>query len=421
MKKIIFEQLDETLFTDRLDNGLQVYVLPKKGFQKTYATFTTRYGSIDREFKVNGQLIKVPDGIAHFLEHKMFEEEEGDIFHTFAIQGAQTNAFTSFDRTTYLFSSTENIEKNLETLIDFVQRPYFTDENVEKEKGIIAQEIRMYDDNPDWRLYFGLLRALYHTHPIRIDIAGTVESIHQITKEQLYTCYETFYHPSNMVLFVVGGVDPHKIIEVVKTNQAKKKFKKAPDIERVHPEEPEAIHQPQNEIHLPVAMPKVLVGFKHKNLGLQGKEFIKKELEMQLLLELLLGNGSNFYHHLISQGLIDEDFGFEFQIEQNYAFSLIGGNTKDPDDLVNQIQDVIFHTKGFDEQLFQRSKKKKMGDFLRKLNVPEFIANQFSRYLFNESNLFEILPVLEEITVEGINKTLEDFTEKNMAISIVRP
>ncbi|TCS83014.1 EF-P 5-aminopentanol modification-associated protein YfmH [Tepidibacillus fermentans] len=421
MEKVMFEQLDETLFMDQLDNGLQVYILPKKGFQKTYATFTTRYGSIDREFRVNGQLVKVPDGIAHFLEHKMFEEEEGDIFNTFAIQGAQTNAFTSFDRTTYLFSSTENIEKNLETLLNFVQHPYFTDENVEKEKGIIAQEIRMYDDNPDWRLYYGLLRALYQQHPIRIDIAGTVESIYQITKEQLYTCYETFYHPSNMVLFIVGGVEPNTIINLIKKNQSSKQFKPSPTIERIYPKEPETIYQSLNEIHLSVAMPKVLMGFKHDDLGLKGKEFIKAELKMQLLLELLFGKGTDVYSKLMNQGLIDEDFGFEFQIEQNYAFSLIGGNSKDPTKLVDQIKDVISNTKELDEQFFQRSKKKKIGDFLRKLNVSEFIANQFTRYLFNDANLFDILPVLEGFTVDDVNRTLQQLKEKNMAVTVVLP
>ncbi len=361
MEKRTFEQLDETLYTEKLENGLQVYVLPKKGFQKTYATFTTRYGSIDQEFIVNEQKIEVSDGIAHFLEHKMFEEEEGDIFNTFAIQGAQTNAFTSFDRTTYLFSSTENVEKNVQTLLDFVQHPYFTDENVEKEKGIIAQEIRMYDDNPDWRLYYGLIGALYHHHPIRIDIAGTVESIYQITKEQLFQCYDTFYHPSNMVLFVVGGIEPFQIIEFVKSNQAKKEFKDIPKIERIYPKEPGTIHQKRNDLHLSVAMPKVLIGFKHDRFGLEGKAFIKEELTIQILLELLFGRGTELYEDLLNSGLIDEDFGFEFQIEKQYAFTLIGGNSKDPDALVTKLTQEIKDKKndGFDEHLFQRSKKKK--------------------------------------------------------------
>lgn len=213
METIRYDALQETLYRETMENGLQVYVLPKPGFQKTYATFSTKYGSIDNHFRVEGQEdIAVPDGIAHFLEHKMFEEPEGDIFATFASQGASANAFTSFDQTVYLFSATENIPANLETLVNFVQHPYFTDQNVEKEKGIIGQEIGMYRDNPDWRVYFGLIEAMYKVHPVHIDIAGTVESIGTITKETLYTCYNAFYHPSNMLLFVVGGSIPKKCL-----------------------------------------------------------------------------------------------------------------------------------------------------------------------------------------------------------------
>src|SRR5690625_2866412 len=185
MERIHFSQIDETLYEKQLHNGLHVYVLPKEGFNKTYAVFTTKYGSIDHHFTPLGEKepLKVPDGIAHFLEHKMFEDEDGDVFHDFSKQGASANAFTSFTRTAYLFSSTTNVEKNLETLINFVQHPYFTDESVDKEKGIINQEIAMYNDDPDWRAYFGLINNMYENHPVKIDIAGTEQSIAQITKE----------------------------------------------------------------------------------------------------------------------------------------------------------------------------------------------------------------------------------------------
>ncbi|MDP4170520.1 MAG: pitrilysin family protein, partial [Bacillota bacterium] len=201
MESLMFEQLQEELYFEKMSNGLHVYILPKKGFNKTYATFTTKYGSVDNTFVPLGkeEFVKVPDGIAHFLEHKLFEKEDGDVFQQFSRQGASANAFTSFTRTAYLFSSTSSVEKNLETLIDFVQDPYFTEKTVEKEKGIIGQEITMYDDNPDWRLYFGLIQNLYKNHPVKIDIAGTIESISHITKDWLYECYHTFYHPSNML------------------------------------------------------------------------------------------------------------------------------------------------------------------------------------------------------------------------------
>lgn len=244
MKQIPYPHLQETLYTEKMPGGLQVFILPKAGFKKTYATFTTRYGSVDNHFQVEGrEEIRVPDGIAHFLEHKMFEEPTGDIFSNFANKGASANAFTSFDRTTYLFTATEHIEDNLTTLIDFVQHPYFTDENVEKEKGIIGQEIQMYRDNPDWRSYYGLIEAMYSKHPIRIDIAGTVESISKITKGTLYECYNTFYHPSNMILFVVGGINPESIMELIRSNQAAKTFEPQGMIRRYFEQEPYEIQE----------------------------------------------------------------------------------------------------------------------------------------------------------------------------------
>src|SRR5574342_142644 len=239
MEKINFDQLQEELYHEKMSNGLNVYILPKKGFNKTYATFTTKYGSVDNTFIPLGkeEYVKVPDGIVHFLEHKLFEKEDGDVFQQFSRQGASANAFTSFTRTAYLFSSTSDVEKNLETLVDFVQDPYFSEKTVEKEKGIIGQEITMYDDNADWRLYFGLIQNMYQNHPVKIDIAGTIESIAHITKDWLYECYNTFYHPRNMLLFIVGPVDPATIMGMIKGNQSKKEYKNKPEIKRKFDEE----------------------------------------------------------------------------------------------------------------------------------------------------------------------------------------
>ena len=223
MERIDIANWGRPCITKSFPTGFRFTCCPKPGFFKTYARLTTHYGSIDNHFQPPGkEAVRVPDGIAHFLEHKMFEKEDGDVFQHFAAQGASANAFTSFDRTAYLFSCTDQVEANLTTLLDFVQTPYFTEAGVEKEKGIIGQEIRMYEDHPDWRSYFGLIESLYHRHPVRVDIAGTVESIAEITKDTLYLCYETFYHPGNMLLFVVGPVDPEKIINLVRENQAGK-------------------------------------------------------------------------------------------------------------------------------------------------------------------------------------------------------
>ncbi|MCF6093161.1 insulinase family protein [Microaerobacter geothermalis] len=424
MKEITFDQLKETLYFEKLDNGLSVYILPKEGFNKTYATFTTKYGSIDNHFRPpGGEELRVPDGIAHFLEHKMFEEEDGDVFQKFSSNGASANAFTSFERTAYLFSCTDHLETNLTTLIDFVQHPYFTDENVEKEKGIIAQEIRMYEDNPDWRSYFGLIQNMYHQHPVRIDIAGTIESISKITKETLYQCYETFYHPSNMLLFVVGSVEPKKIMNLVIQNQNRKDFKNSLErIERFYPNEPQSVKSKRSEVKLSVGIPKCLFGFKEKRNNLTGEALLKRELSTKLLLDILLGPSSILYQQLYDEDIINDTFGSDYSCEQQYAFSVVGGDTKDPDKLLQKVEESLKKRKeeGISEDEFERARRKKIGGFLKALNSPEFIANQFTRYRFIDSDLFHIVPVLEDLNLEDVNQRLQEHIDfEQMAVSIV--
>jgi predicted Zn-dependent peptidase len=423
MEKIQYDKLEETLYHEVMDNGLQVYVLPKPAFQKTYATFATKYGSVDNHFHVaGGEETTVPDGIAHFLEHKMFEEPEGDIFATFASNGASANAFTSFDQTVYLFSATENIETNLSTLVDFVQRPYFTDENVEKEKGIIGQEINMYADNPDWRVYFGLIEAMYSKHPVRIDIAGTIESISTITKETLYACYNAFYHPSNMLLFIVGGVEPEKVFTLIRNNQKSKSYDKQGEIKRIFEDEPEQVATKRLENKLAVSIPKIMFGFKEKVDGLTGGAAVKRDLTTKLMLDLLLGSSTALYQKLYDEELISDSFGYEFNSSAQYAFSAIGGDTKDPDLLLKRIKeevDQILGT-GFAEKDFERARKKKMGGYLRMLNSPESIAHEFTRYQFRGGDLFEVLPIYESITLAEVNERLHAHVNwDQLAVSLV--
>jgi predicted Zn-dependent peptidase len=424
MDKIPYEQLQETIYHELLPNGLNVYLLPKPGFQKTYATFSTKYGSIDNRFQVEGgEQHRVPDGIAHFLEHKMFEEPTGDIFATFASQGASSNAYTSFDRTVYLFSATGHIQENVTTLIDFVQNPYFTDENVEKEKGIIGQEINMYRDNPDWRSYFGLIEALYHNHPVHIDIAGTVDSIAKITKETLYDCYHTFYHPSNMILFVVGGIEPESMMELIRSNQAGKTFPKQGAIARFFSAEPETVKEKERLIVLPVSLPKCLIGFKEPPQPHEGETLLRRELEMKLVLDMLLGASSSIYQSLYDEGLISDSFGHEYNQVGDQAFSIIGGDTKDPDLLMSRIRTEIeaVLASGFEEATFERTRKKRVGAFLRMLNSPEAMAGEFTKYKFRGIDLFDILPVYESITLADVNQRARNHFDWNrMAASIVR-
>nr|WP_251035545.1 pitrilysin family protein [Paenibacillus sp. ISL-20] len=406
-----------------MDNGLHVYVLPKPGFQKTYATFATKYGSVDNHFKVEGESeTRVPDGIAHFLEHKMFEEPEGDIFAKFASNGASANAFTSFDQTVYLFSATENIHENLETLINFVQNPYFTDQNVEKEKGIIGQEINMYQDNPDWRVYFGLIEAMYKVHPVHIDIAGTVESIGTITKEDLYTCYNAFYHPSNMLLFVVGGVDPVETMNLIRSNQAAKSYEKQGSIERLFDPEPQGVEEKRRESRLAVSLPKCLFGFKEKQVGLAAEKQLHRDLTTKLMMDLLFGSSTELYQQLYDEDLISDSFGHEYNSSPQYAFSAVGGDTKDPDQLLERIRTEVDKLKatGFQVSDFERARKKKMGGYLRMLNSPENIAHEFTRYQFRGVDFFKVLSVYESITIDDVNRRLQEHVDwDQLAVSIV--
>ena len=398
----VFEQMDEKVYYEKLNNGLQVYLMPKSGFNKTYATFTTKYGSIDNHFVPLGkeEPIRVPDGIAHFLEHKLFEKEDYDVFQKFSAAGASSNAFTSFTRTCYLFSTTSEVEKNLVTLLDFVQAPYFTPDSVEKEKGIIEEEIKMYNDNADFKAYFGILNNLYVNHPIKIDIGGTVESIYKITADDLHVCYDTFYHPSNMILFVVGDIDPDSLINVIRENQDAKGYDDAPQIKRFFPEEPDYVAIAESEEKMQVSTPKVFVGVKGVVSDKDSpKKLLKIDLALDILLEMLFGNSSDYYEHILAEGLANDSFGFESSHEPDASFCLIGGDTSEPDELAASIKKRLLSVAGIElnEDEFMRIKRKKIGQFLAALNSVEFIANRFTEYAFNGLSLFDVVTELEDL------------------------
>ncbi|TYR82783.1 insulinase family protein [Priestia megaterium] len=426
MGKIEFSQLQEQLYHEKMDNGLEVYILPKPEFNKTFATFTTKYGSIDNQFipLAQQEMAKVPDGIAHFLEHKLFEKEDGDVFQQFSKQGASANAFTSFTRTAYLFSCTSNFQENLETLIDFVQDPYFSEKTVEKEKGIIGQEITMYDDNPDWRLYFGTIQNMYKNHPVKIDIAGTIESISHITKDLLYTCYETFYHPSNMLLFVVGPVDAEQVMTQIRDNQAQKDYQEMPEITRHFDQEPDTVAEKKQVLKMPVQSSKCMIGLKAKNPQRSGNEMLRHELAMNVILDHAFGKSSSYYEELYTDELIDETFSYDYTEEQGFGFALIGGDTEQPEKLYERVKQILLElkTKPLSEEELERVRKKKIGAFLRSLNSPEFIANQFTRYAFNDMNLFDVVETLEKLTVADIQQVMDDtINEESFTVCEVVP
>ncbi|GKV64130.1 MULTISPECIES: EF-P 5-aminopentanol modification-associated protein YfmH [Sporosarcina] len=427
MKEIVFDELQEKIYTETLDNGLKVVILPKRGYSKTFVTFTTKYGSIDRTFKPHGkdEFITVPDGIAHFLEHKMFEKEDGDVFQKFSLNGASANAYTTFGRTAYLFSATNKVKENTKVLLDFVQEPYFTKETVDKEKGIIAQEITMYDDQPDWRLYFGSIENLYENHPVKIDIAGTVESIQDITAEHLYTCYETFYHPSNMLLFIVGAVDPQEMMAFVKEDQAKKTFDAPEPIERKFPAEPNHADIPERTLTMDVSKPKLNIGMKCNAADQQGQEMLETELSANLVLDSLFGRTSPFYEKANDEGLIDESFSYEFSMEDGYGFAMVGSDTEEPERLETLIKQTIQNAKDYwpvKEEDLDRMRRKKIGQFMRSLNSIEFIANQYTRYEFNEMNLFDVVPTLEKLSMDKLKQAFSTFSDdQNYTIFTIMP
>lgn len=416
MNKQTYNDIAETLYTEKLDNGLTVFLLPKPEMAKTYGIFTTNYGSIDQTFVPIGQSekITVPEGIAHFLEHKLFEKEDHDVFADFGKQGASANAFTSFTKTAYLFSATNHIEKNVETLINFVQDPYFSEQSVEKEKGIIGQEIKMYDDQPDWQSFMGTIKAMFKNHPINIDIAGTVESISKITKDDLYTCYYTFYHPENMTLCITGNFNPEQMMNLIKSNQASKEFKKMDEINRYLPNEPKEVAMKEHHIKMPVSVPKCTVGIKESSEEISGEEFLKKDLLQNMIVDYYFSKGGSFYQELYQEKLIDDSFYFETTLDKNYGYTLIGSNSDEPQVFSNKVKELLLSTRDetLSEKDFNRMKKKKIGRLLRSMNSLEFMANKYTHYHISKVDLFDIIPTIQALQLEEANRFLKEWIEE---------
>lgn len=426
LRQISNEILQETVYAAHLFPGLEVFVLPRKGYAKKYASFATRFGSIDSKFQVAGEgdLLEVPDGVAHFLEHKLFEGEKGNVFDEFARLGASANAYTSFNLTNYLFSTTANFPESFELLLDYVQDPYFTPESVEKEKGIIEQEIRMYLDNPGWRIFFHLLECLYQEHPVRKDIAGTVESIQQIDDGVLYKCYRTFYHPSNMAIFAVGDLDPQQVVQQVKDNLDKRDYRELGEIQRIYPREPEGVQEKNLQKKMVVSLPMLSLGFKDREVGVAGSRLFRKEIVTDLLLDILLGKSTGLYYQLYEEGLINDHFGVSYTGEEGYGHVIIGGETPDPGRLytalLSGIQDS--RARGIDPEDFHRQKNKMLGEFLKSFNSLEFIANNFLTYHFKDINFFDYIDVLSQVTLEEVQERLQGlFQEAYHACTVILP
>ncbi len=416
----------EVMYTGTHKSGLKVHLIPKKDYSTSYAIFATNYGSVDSEFVVPGEkeAITVPDGIAHFLEHKMFDQPDGsNVFDKFSVYGGNANAFTSFNITAYLISTTSNIEENLEILMDYVQSPYYTDESVEKEQGIIGQEIRMYDDSASWKMFFNFINCLYKEHPVKKEIAGTIESISHITADYLYKCYNTFYDLSNMALVVIGNIDINKITDVIeKSIKSKESISKL--IKKIYPNEPDEIESPYVEKNMAIATPMFMTGFKDTDNGLSGEALLKKNIEMTILLRMLFTKGTDIYEKLYDMGLINSTFSTDYTIHCDYAFSSLDGESKDPKKVYEIIIDEInkLHETGLSEEDFERAKKVVWGRYIRMHNDIEDYANMYIQSVFMGIDYFNYYDVYRTITFDDIVKRFKDhFKPELSALSVIYP
>ena len=419
IREIKNELLNDSYFEIDHKSGFKIFVYPKENYSSAYAVFGTKYGSIDTCFRVEGneEFTTVPEGIAHFLEHKLFESEELDAFARYAKTGASANAYTSFDKTCYLFQCSGNFEKSLEILLDFVSNPYFTEQTVQKEQGIIGQEIKMYQDEPGWESLFALLRAMYHNHPVRIDIAGTVESISNITAELLYECYETFYNPANMALAVVGNVTVEQVLEIADRMLKPKTSKK---IERKFQIEPETVVEDIIIRNLAVSMPIFAIGYKEK-IDTPNRT-LKETLESNILLDIIGGKTSKLYEEMLTDGLINTTFDIEYFEGFGYSAHIFNGESTEPEKVRERINKEIEKMKkqGIDKETFDRIKKKHYGGFIMNFNDIDSLANALIGGYFNGDGLYDQLEVLESITLHDINNRLNAINIENSSMSIIK-
>jgi len=421
-RKIIrSERLGEQYTFIKHTSGLDMLLHPMPGFTGAYALFTTKYGSIDTCFKTNldGGFVEVPEGIAHFLEHKLFEGEDGeDAFTRYALTGASANAYTSFDRTAYLFSCTDNFAESLEILLDFVTHPYFSEATVLKEQGIIGQEINMTQDNPEWCVFFNLLKALYHNNPARIDIAGTIESIAKIDADLLYRCYNTFYNLNNMSLVIAGNFTVDEAVAV-----ADKVLKPAEPItiERHIPEEPYDVKMPKIEAAAAVAQPLFQIGFKADPADTEAVG-VQNQMLDEMLLEIIAGEASPLYRRMYDSGLINSTFSAEVVSGRGFAALVFAGESRDPERVKSEIIAEIesIRKTGLDAELFAKCKKAAYGNSVASFGRVESVASLLLQSHLAGLEVFDILDFMANMTLNQVQLRLPLIDPNRCAISVVR-
>lgn len=420
MKIVESSALGEKYYEIDHKSGLKIFVMPKENYKSTYAVFGTKYGSIDTRFKRSDSddFTVVPEGIAHFLEHKLFESEELDAFTRYAETGASANAYTSFDKTCYLFQCSDRFEDSLRILLDFVTHPYFTKETVEKEQGIIGQEITMYYDVAGWMSTFNLLRCLYKNHPVRIDIAGTVESISEITDKLLYDCYNTFYNLHNMALVVVGNADADRIVAIC--DECLEKAENV-SVERSFEDEPRDIVKAYDEYYLAMSVPVFSFGYKEKCET--PERTLKEIVETNILLEVLIGESSPLYSSLIEKGLINSQFSKEYFVGYGYEAIMFDGESTNPQAVADEIKREVARLKkdGIDDELFETVRRNLYGKEIMQYNDIDAVANGMISCYFSDYGIFDTMDIYKNVTKADIEKRLlEVMDEKYSALSVVK-
>ena len=422
MQVIENSKVKEKLYIEKLENGLTIMVIPKNNTRKKYVIWGINYGSIDNKFIVPGkqEITEVPNGVAHFLEHKMFEQQDGtNSLDTLTALGVSANAYTTNDHTAYLFECTDNFYEALDELMDYVQNPHFTKENVEKEKGIIGQEIAMYDDYPDWKVYLNTVKCLYKNNPVNIDITGTKETISHITKDILYDCYNTFYHPSNTVMCICGDFVPEKIVEEIKNRIVKKE--NHGEIKRIYEEEPNEINQKEITEKMEVSKPIFIIGYKDT---LPQEDMVKRHIALEIILNIVIGNSSELYQELYNEEYLNNPLDLSYEFARTFSFIMLTGQSKDPEHIKQKINEKIENIKqtGLNEQDFERTKKQIYGNYIKEYNDVSEIARMFLADHFKGINSFDYLEEYTTITKEYTEQILNQILkQETQVISIIEP
>ena len=423
----ICNELDENTYKTVLKNGLEVYICKKKDFKKKIGMFGTKYGSVINDFVniENNERIKVPDGIAHFLEHKLFEQEGANALDLFSKIGVSANAYTTFDHTVYYFETIDKFNQGLELLIKLVKTPYFTDKNVLKEQGIIAQEIKMYDDDPNFSVYFNTLKAMYSKNPVRIDIAGTVESISHITKEYLYTCYNTFYSPQNMFIVIIGDVDIDKTIEIIEENlrlyekdyDNKKEIK---NVEKFFELEPQEITQKEIVQEMDIYMPQLCIGYKLDVV--KDKEIVKRSIICDIISDLYFSKITPFFEEEYNKGILSDVVNFDYEGSSSFSHVIISAYSTNIEELKKDLTNYLdeIKTKDVDDEMFELIKKKKIGDLIKKADNLNVCYRRIIDSALNNYDVYEDVNILNNITKEDIKEFLKLLDNEKQVFSILK-